>query len=166
MQPKFTLEQEIVFRKQLPRKVVSACILLFNEQQELLILKPNYRPHWLLVGGIIDARESPINGLRREIKEEIGLEVEIKHCVIVDSLVITKGENYQDDHLEFVFLGATLTNEQIQQITLEEHEIDDYQFLPFQKALNYVSANMRQKLEQLNGNFEQTLFLKQGQLDG
>lgn len=43
----------------LPRKRMGVGILFFY-QNKLLILKPNYKPFWLLPGGVIDANESPL----------------------------------------------------------------------------------------------------------
>ncbi len=160
----FTEEEEIAYRKQLPRKVISAGILLFNQKGELLIVKPNYRPHWLIVGGVIDEGEAPILGLQREIKEETGLTVTNLKCVIIDNMTINAFGKYQYDHLEFIFVADALTLEQTQNISLDEMELIEHQFLPFQQALNLLKDKMRYKIEQLKGNFEQLLFLKNGEI--
>lgn len=163
----FTPEQEIAYRKQLPRKVISAGVLLFNEKGEMLIVQPNYRPHWLIVGGVIDEGEAPIHGLQREIKEETGLTVTHLRCVIIDNMSVNALGQYKYDHLEFIFIADALTNTQTQQITIDQTELIAYQFLPFAEALALLKDKMRRKIEQLNGNFEQLLFLKNGNiLDG
>src|SRR5262245_48260124 len=52
--------------------------LVFNEQGLVLLLKHRFRPGsgWGLPGGFLEADEQPINALRRELREEIGFEVE------------------------------------------------------------------------------------------
>jgi 8-oxo-dGTP pyrophosphatase MutT (NUDIX family) len=49
--------------------------LFFNDKEEILIVKPNYREDWLLPGGATEAEESPIECGVRETKEEIGVTI-------------------------------------------------------------------------------------------
>jgi len=57
----------------LPKKVVSAGVLFLDENGRVLIVKPTYKDHWQLPGGVIEAHESPASGALREVQEEIGL---------------------------------------------------------------------------------------------
>src|SRR5260370_35968593 len=60
------------------RFTVTAAGLVFNDQGEVLLLKHLFRPGsgWGLPGGFIEAGEQPREALRRELREEIGLELE------------------------------------------------------------------------------------------
>jgi 8-oxo-dGTP diphosphatase len=60
-----------------PRFTVTAGAVVFNENGEVLLLKHRFRPGsgWGLPGGFIEKAEQPIDALRRELREEIGLEV-------------------------------------------------------------------------------------------
>lgn len=49
--------------------------IIFNEKNEVLLVKHTYRELWSLPGGYIKAREHPQEGLEREIEEETGLVV-------------------------------------------------------------------------------------------
>lgn len=61
-----------------------ACGLFVDKAGKILLMKradecvvfPGY---WGLVGGFIDYGETPEEGLIREVKEEIGVEIEIEH---------------------------------------------------------------------------------------
>jgi len=53
--------------------------LILNEKKKILLGKRAVEPGrglWNIVGGFLEDREYPIEGLKREVKEETGLEVE------------------------------------------------------------------------------------------
>jgi mutator protein MutT len=61
-----------------PRFTVTAGAVVFNQNGEVLLLKHRFRAGsgWGLPGGFLEKAEQPIDALRRELREEIGLEVE------------------------------------------------------------------------------------------
>ena len=60
------------------RFTVTAGAVIFNEQGQVLLLKHRFRPGsgWGLPGGFLEKGEQPVDALRRELREEVGLEVE------------------------------------------------------------------------------------------
>jgi 8-oxo-dGTP diphosphatase len=60
------------------RFTVTAAAVIFNKEGHILVLKHRFRPGsgWGLPGGFIEADEQPQEALRRELCEEIGLELE------------------------------------------------------------------------------------------
>ena len=60
------------------RFTVTAGAVIFNDQKQVLLLKHRFRAGsgWGLPGGFLERGEQPIEALRRELREEIGLEVE------------------------------------------------------------------------------------------
>ena len=60
------------------RFTVTAGAVIFNDQKQVLLLKHRFRAGsgWGLPGGFIERGEQPIEALRRELREEIGLELE------------------------------------------------------------------------------------------
>lgn len=60
-----------------PRFTVTAGAIIFNDSGEVLLLKHRFRvgSGWGLPGGFLEAGEQPLDALRRELREEIGLEV-------------------------------------------------------------------------------------------
>lgn len=60
------------------RFTVTAGGIIFNDAGEVLLLKHRFRAGsgWGLPGGFLNAGEQPLEALRRELREEIELEVE------------------------------------------------------------------------------------------
>jgi len=67
-----------------PRKRCSVGALVHNARGHLLILRPSYRPEWLLPGGVVEEGESPATALARELGEELGLRPTILGLLSVD----------------------------------------------------------------------------------
>jgi mutator protein MutT len=60
------------------RFTVTAGAVIFNDKGEVLLLKHRFRAGsgWGLPGGFMEKGEQPIDALRRELREEIALEVD------------------------------------------------------------------------------------------
>jgi mutator protein MutT len=60
------------------RFTVTAGAVIFNDKREVLLLKHRFRAGsgWGLPGGFMEHGEQPVDALRRELREEIGLEVD------------------------------------------------------------------------------------------
>jgi 8-oxo-dGTP diphosphatase len=70
---------------------------IFNNKNELLLVKRNNQdPHnpgvWEVPGGRLDEGESPFLGLKREVNEEVGLEIDIKNPLRVHHFVRDDGQ--------------------------------------------------------------------------
>src|SRR5215470_5748702 len=68
----------------LPGVVVAAGALITDGDDRVLLVKPNYRDHWTLPGGICEHGEPPHAGCAREIAEELGLGLPVGALLAVD----------------------------------------------------------------------------------
>ena len=150
------------YYKNLPKKRIGSGVLFFNKHQELLIVKPVYKDHWSIPGGVVDENESPRSTCIREVKEEIGLDIENLQFLGVDwlSLVPEVG-----DMLQFIFFGGVLSLEQIKEIKLDPKEISEYQFLPIEKALTLLSKKMKVRISKCFAAIKNktTVYLEDGE---
>lgn len=61
---------------QLPAHVVATGGIVLNENNEVLLVK-THRDGWVFPGGMVELGENLIEGLKREIREESGVEVSV-----------------------------------------------------------------------------------------
>ena len=97
------------------RFTVTAGAVIFNDQKQVLLLKHRFRAGsgWGLPGGFLELGEQPIDALRRELREEIGLEVE-------DVKVFAARSFSKPKQVEVLFRGRA--NGAVKSITMEvEH---------------------------------------------
>ena len=81
-----------------PRFTVSAGAVVMDERGHVLLLKHVFRmgSGWGIPGGFLEKGEQPDEAIRRELREEVGLELETVKIVMVRTLKKSK-------HLEIIF---------------------------------------------------------------
>ncbi len=89
------------------------------------MLETTYRKEWLVPGGIVERNESPWEGAKREVREEIGLELERLEFAAMDW---RSSDDEYDDSLHFVFDGGVLSADQMNAIRADGVEIAGYRF--------------------------------------
>jgi 8-oxo-dGTP diphosphatase len=140
--PRLTMEKK-EFQKTLPKKRVSAGMILLDEQGRLLVVQPAYKSTWEIPGGVVEAHESPRQAAIREAAEELGLSCEPVRLLAVDYC----GESDErTESLNFIFLGPALTPRDIASIRLNEGELLSYQMLPPKKAARLLNKKLRRRV--------------------
>ena len=59
-------------------------MVITDAADRMLIVKPNYQPHWSLPGGSVEDGEAPHQGAAREVAEEVGLDLAAGDLLVVD----------------------------------------------------------------------------------
>ena len=127
-----------------PTKQMGAGALFFNNAGELLLVKPTYRDHWSVPGGVVEADESPREACRREVREEIGLEVNIGRLLVVDYTTPRTGRGRES--LQFLFSGGLLGAREIERITLPPAELSAFRFAPVAEAAAALNPRLACRL--------------------
>jgi len=122
--------------RNLPKKRMGVGVLIFNNKEEVLIVKTSYKDHWSMVGGVVDEDESPRSACKREIKEEIGIDLKEVKFLSIDYRPDYKNRG---ESLQFIFSGGILNDEEIKNIKLDGKEVIDYKFVKFDEALQLLS---------------------------
>jgi 8-oxo-dGTP diphosphatase len=114
----------------------SAAALFTDPAGRVLLVKPNYREHWSLPGGILEHGEPPHVGCRREVAEELGLDIAPGPMLAVDW---TPPEGVRPRPVvHFVFDGGVLGEHA--PIRLQEDELDGYRFAEPGELAGYLPA--------------------------
>jgi 8-oxo-dGTP diphosphatase len=121
----FSAAEQAAWYAGLPTMYGSAAALFTNGAGQVLLVKPNYRDHWSLPGGILDHGEAPHAGCRREVAEELGVDLAPGPLLAVDWSAPT-GERPRPI-VSFIFDGGVLADDV--PIQLQEEELDDYRFV-------------------------------------
>ncbi|RJO62325.1 NUDIX hydrolase [candidate division WS5 bacterium] len=133
------------YQKKLPKKRVSAGALFLNKKDEILIVKPTYKDYWSLPGGTVDANESPKEACKREIQEELNLDIEPGKLLSV-GYVWPESDNLEI--IKFLFFGGFLDEKKINKIKLQEDEIEKYQFFKLETVKTLVSQSGGKLIEE------------------
>ncbi|HRY62306.1 MAG TPA: NUDIX hydrolase [Candidatus Paceibacterota bacterium] len=119
--------------------------LFFNNKNEILLLKPTYRDGYLIPGGMVEEQESPLTALKREINEEIGLQIEKGDILCIDYNPKNDSYNFDDSSIQIVFDCGTLNKEQINKITLSE-EHSEFKFRSIEEAVKMCNPKLAKRL--------------------
>lgn len=111
---------------------VSASAVVLNNEGKLLIVKraddDDFLPGtWELPGGGVDFMEEPRVGIKRELKEECGIEVDVLHPLTEFSFVMPTEEG-EKHTVEIIYLCQLSENSPEVNLSFEH---SDYQWVTF-----------------------------------
>jgi RimJ/RimL family protein N-acetyltransferase/8-oxo-dGTP pyrophosphatase MutT (NUDIX family) len=116
----------------LPRKRAIAQLLVRDPAGRVLLCRLTYKPDWDLPGGVVEVNESPREAARREVAEELDLDLEAGPLLLTDWLPPWSG---WDDALALVYDGGVHEPEVLAGTTLQAREIRDVEFCTPEQVL-------------------------------
>jgi 8-oxo-dGTP pyrophosphatase MutT (NUDIX family) len=117
-----------------PKKRVAAAMVILNSKNQLLIVKPTYKDHWSLPGGVVERDESPLDACIRETFEEIGLKLKPKELLLTRYV---KKPELENEFIHFLFYAGKIECKKIKYIKLAEDEIEKFKFVNFDQIVKY-----------------------------
>lgn len=124
------------------RAVSAAGALFFDDADRVLLLEPTYKNHWDIPGGYVEAGETPSDACRREIEEELGLQIALGRLLVVD----WAPSGTEGDKVLFVFDGGVLGADQLGKIRLAEAEIASFEFVDLAVAADRMIPRLARRV--------------------
>ncbi|WP_116203833.1 NUDIX domain-containing protein [Amycolatopsis circi] len=126
-----------------PRKNAAAGVLARDEHGRVLFVRPTYKPFLEIPGGLVEDGESPLAACRREVREELGIDLPVGCLLVVDWL---PAHGVWRDSLQFVFGGGVLSREQIDAIRLPADELSRFEFLGLEVAQSQLRPSKARRI--------------------
>jgi 8-oxo-dGTP diphosphatase len=134
-------------RAELPEAIsakrMAAGALFWDGRGRLLVVKPTYRPDWLIPGGMVERDESPRAACEREVLEELGLRVPIAALLCAE---YQRTEGAKSENVQFIFAGGRLDDAAIAQIRLPPDELAEHRFAPLDEALALLNPRLARRV--------------------
>ncbi len=97
--------------------------LIVNDEGKILLVKSHkWFDSYTLPGGHIELGETMVNAVRREVREETGLDVEVKEMLLTQEAIFAP-EFYKKKH--FIFFDF-LCRSKDQQVKLDQEELQEH----------------------------------------
>jgi 8-oxo-dGTP diphosphatase len=134
----YSTAEQLAYYASLPTMFGAAAALFTNPVGHVLLVKPNYRDLWSLPGGMLDEGEPPHEGCRREVEEEIGLQITPGPLLTV-GWVAPHGTRHRPI-VHFIFDGGEL--DAATPLRIQESELDGYRFIAPGDLADYLPPFM------------------------
>ena len=109
--------------------------IILNEKREILLCHRRDSDFWNLPGGGLEEKESPWEGIAREVKEETGFKIEIKRLI---------GVYHKAEKKEIIFsFKCVITGGR----SILNNEADQIMFFPYEKLPKNISQKHRDRIE-------------------
>ncbi|GAA2255604.1 hypothetical protein GCM10010430_44270 [Kitasatospora cystarginea] len=120
----------------------AADALIRDAQGRVLIVDPVYKDGWDLPGGMLDDEE-PVDGLTRELREELGLHAEIGRLLVHDTV---PSDRWGRTILALVYAAHPRSPVDVERVPLQRSEIREARFATEQEAMRLLAAPVAARL--------------------
>ncbi|MGW0081035.1 NUDIX hydrolase [Streptomyces sp. NPDC003393] len=125
-------------------ETVASGVLLFDEQDRVLLVDPTYKPGWEFPGGVVEPGEAPARAGMREVAEETGLRLdEVPRLLVVDW---ERPAPPAFGGLRLLFDGGRLDSGAARDLLLPGPELRDCRFVTEQEAAGLLPAVRHERL--------------------
>ncbi|MFF4749548.1 NUDIX domain-containing protein [Streptomyces sp. NPDC002514] len=113
-------------------ETLAAGVLLFDDQDRVLLVDPTYKPGWEFPGGVVEPGEAPARAGMREVTEETGIRLaEVPRLLVVDwESPVPPGYG----GLRLLFDGGRLASAEAGSLLLPGPELRAWRFVTEQEA--------------------------------
>ncbi|MFJ8595722.1 NUDIX domain-containing protein [Streptomyces sp. NPDC093598] len=125
-------------------ETLAAGVLLFDEQDRVLLVDPTYKAGWEFPGGVVEPGEAPARAGMREVAEETGISLDE-----VPSLLVVDWERPAPPGfggLRLLFDGGLLRSEEAGRLLLPGPELRAWRFVTEEEAADLLPAVRYERL--------------------
>ncbi len=126
------------------RKRVASDVLLRDANGSFLLVNPTYKPGWDLPGGMAEANEPPDAAAARELKEELGLNVELCGLLVVDWV---EPHGPWDDQLSFIFDGGIIDSSRAASLRPHDDELSEAVFASYDESRTLLRPRLSRRFQ-------------------
>ncbi|MFJ6657455.1 NUDIX domain-containing protein [Streptomyces sp. NPDC091377] len=123
---------EIVQTPEPTAETVASGVLLFDEQDRVLLVDPTYKPGWEFPGGVVEPGEAPARAGVREVAEETGVHLDALPRLLVVDWEPPAPPGYGG--LRLLFDGGSLDSTEAARLMLPGPELRDCRFVTEEEA--------------------------------
>jgi ADP-ribose pyrophosphatase YjhB (NUDIX family) len=139
------------------RAFAASAALIRNEAGDILMVQPTYKESLELPGGYIEIGEYPVAACLREVREELGIEVELHGLLVVD----WAPAQHEGEKILFIFDGGQLSPDQEVAIKLCEKEIASYGYYTLAEIEKRTPPRLSRRIAQA-AQADSTRYLEDG----
>lgn len=136
-------ERTRAWYRALPAKRIGAGVVFADADGRVLLVRPTYKDHWEIPGGMVEAGESPHEAAAREVAEELGIDRPAGRLLCVDWV---PPRDPKTDGLMFLFDGGRLALEDAAAIVLRSEELSEHQFVAADALDDFLPAHMARRV--------------------
>ncbi|SCL17912.1 NUDIX domain-containing protein [Micromonospora inyonensis] len=129
--------------ERIPKKRVAGGALIRDHAERILFVTPGYKPFLEIPGGVAESNESPLAACRREVREEIGLDLAISKLLVVDWM---PAHGVWTDGVMFIFDGGQLNESQSATLKIEDPELTGFRFLTLEESTPFLRPSMVRRI--------------------
>ncbi|MGO4455947.1 NUDIX domain-containing protein [Streptomyces sp. M-16] len=135
---------DIVQTPEPTRETVAAGVLLFDDQDRVLLVDPTYKPGWEFPGGVVEAGEAPACAGVREVEEELGLTLDRVPGLLVVDWEPPRSPAYGG--LRLLFDGGRLREADTARLRLPGPELRAWRFVTETEAAGLLPPQRYERL--------------------
>ncbi|HBF83663.1 MAG TPA: ATP/GTP-binding protein [Streptomyces sp.] len=125
-------------------ETVASGVLLFDEQDRVLLVDPTYKPGWEVPGGVVEPGEAPAEAGIREVAEELGITLDTPPRLLLVDWEAPQPPGYGG--LRFLFDGGRLTAPDAARLLLPGSELRGWRFVTEEEAASLLPPTRYERL--------------------